>query len=157
MVSEYLVEQANAESSDDPLITLITISHSTLLNPIRCVLNNVPVESRGHTYNVYPFEFVPPELTREGFRPGHLRIDNIDGVIVETLRSVAGTGEEPVLTFEFVFGSTPDDVERVWPLLILQNARYDDVVEGELTLPNISIEPLPGYSFTPRWAPGLVY
>lgn len=157
MASEYLVEVANAESANDPLITLVRISHSSLAAPIRCVLNNVPVESRGETYNVYPFEFVPPEQSREGFQPGHLRIDNIDGVIVETLRSVAGTGEEPVLTFEFVFGSDLDAVERVWPLLILQNARYDDAVEGDLVLPDLTTEPFPGYSFTPRWAPGLVY
>lgn len=157
MASEYLVEQANAESSEDPLLTLVTISHSLLVTPIRCALDVKPVSSRGHTFNVYPFEFVPPEASREGFRPGHLRIDNIDGVIVETLRRVAGSGEAPVLTFEFVWGSDTETVERVWPLLILQNARYDDVVEGDLTLPDLATEPLPGFSFTPRWAPGLVY
>lgn len=156
-MTEKLFQEANAESSGDALLTLVTISHSTLVTPIRCVLNEEDIDSRTHTFRAYPFEFVPPELTREGMRPGHLRIGNIDGVIVQTLRAVAGGGEEPVVTFEFIYASAPDTVERVWPLLILQNARYDDVVEGDVTLPDLTTEPFPGWSFIPRNNPGLVY
>lgn len=156
-MSENLFEQANAYGSGDPLLTLVTISHSLIETSIRCVLNNEDVISRGDTYRAYPFEFVPPELGRDGMRPGRIRIGNVDGQIVEKLRLVAGSGEEPVLTFEFIYGSDPDTVERTWPLLILQNARYDDVVEGDLTMPDLTLEPMPGYSFTPANTPGLVY
>lgn len=156
-MTEKLFQEANADGSDDPLLTLLTISHSSLTDPIRCVLNNEDVESRDHTFTAYPFEFVPPEITKEGYRPGHVRIGNVDGVIVQTLRGVAGSGEEPVLTFEFIYASDPDTVERVWPLLILQNARYDDVVEGDVVLPDLTIEPFPGFSFNAANNPGLVY
>lgn len=157
MVSEYFVQQANAENSADPLLTLLTISHSSLETPIRCVLNTEDLPSRGNLFKAYPFEFTPMEQGRDGIRPAHIRISNIDGVIVETLRTVAGGGEEPVLTFEFVYASDPDTVERNYPLLILQSAKYDDVVEGDMVLPDLSTEPMPGYSFNPRWAPGLIY
>lgn len=156
-MSEKLFREANAEGSGDPLLTLVTISHSLLAVPIRCVLNNEAVVSRSHSYQAYPFEFVPPEITKEGFRPGHLRIGNVDGVIVQTLRSLAGSNEEPVLTFEFVYGSDLETVERVWPLLILQNAKYDDAVEGDLTLPDLTVEPFPGFSFNAANNPGLVF
>lgn len=157
MVSDYLAQQANAESRDDVFLTLLTISHSTLPTPIRCVLNDEDVISRGATYTAYPFEFTPQEMSKDGIKPAHINIANIDGRIITLLRTVAGSGEEPVMTFEFVFASDPDAVERYWPLFILQNARYDDGIEGDLVLPDLSTEPIPGYSFTPNWAPGLVY
>lgn len=157
MVSEYLAQQANAESREDVFLTLLTISHSTLATPIRCVLNDEDVISRGATYTAYPFDFTPAELSKDGAKPARISIGNIDGRIITLLRTVAGSGEEPVMTFEFVFASSPDDVERSFPLFILQNARYDDAIEGDLVLPDLSIEPIPGYSFTPNWAPGLVY
>lgn len=156
-MTEKLFQEANAEGSGDPLLTLLTISHSSLAQPIRCVLNNENIDSRSHTFTAYPFEFVPPELTRDGFKPGQVRIGNVDGVIVQTLRSVAGSGEEPVMTFEFVYASAPDTVERAWPLLILSNAKYDDVVEGDVGLPDLTTEPFPGYSFNYANNPGLVY
>lgn len=157
MVSDKLAEEANSESSDDPFLSLLTISHSALAEPIRCVMDRADFVSRGNTFIAYPFELTPQEQSKDGIKPAHIRIGNVDGRIVETLRAVAGSGEEPVLTLEFVFASDPDTVEMAWPLFMLQNAKYDDVVEGDLVLPDLTIEPVPGFSFTPRWAPGLVY
>ena len=157
MISEYLCQQANRDSSGDPILTLVTISHSSLAEPIRCVANGEEFVSRGETFIAYPFEFVPMEQTRDGLQMARIRIDNIDGAIIATLRSIAGTSQPPQATFEFVYASAPNYVERQWPGLEMRDAAYDDAIEATLAFPNLQIEPFPRYRFTNATHPGLVY
>ena len=157
MVSEHLVQEANKDTSSDPLLILLTITHSSLTQPIRLVLNGEDFVSRGATYRFAPFELTPPEQTQDGIQSARLRIENISGEIIATLRTAAGTSEPPEAHYEQVFASAPDTVQKQWPGLIFLDAHYDDSIEVSLGMPDLTREPFPLYRFTHKTHPGLVY
>jgi hypothetical protein len=157
MVSEYFINDANKDVSSDPRLVLLTITHATLTDPIRLVLNGEDFVSRGHTYRFCPFEIIPPEQTADGLQPASLRIENISGEIIATLRQAAGTSEPPEARWELVFASAPDVVETKWPGLVFIDARYDDAIEVTLGMPDLTREPFSQYRFTRKTHPGLVY
>ena len=157
MVSEYLVTDANKDVSSDPRLVLLTITHASLTQPIRLVLNGEDFVSRGVTYKFAPFELTPPEQTQDGLQPAKLRIENISGKIITVLRTAAGTSEPPEAKYELVFASAPDVVEQKWPGLIFLDAHYDDCIEVSLGLPDMTREPFSQYRFTRKTHPGLVY
>ncbi len=155
MVSEYLATQANKDCSADPLLTLVTVTHATLVPPFRCVLNGEDIISRGDTYVAAAFAFLPPEQTQDGIKPARFRIENIESKLIELLRSVAGTDNPPQATFEFIYPSAPDLVERKYPGLVFGDTPYDDVVEIALVLPDLTVEPANKFRFSQVTHPGL--
>jgi hypothetical protein len=156
-MSEYLAIDANRDSSDDVLLCLATITHATLEQPLRVVLNTEDVISRGNIYRSCPFEFVPPEQTRDGLQPASLRIENIGQDAITLVRSTAGVGSPPEATFEFVYASAIDVPERSWPSLVFQNAPYDMAsITIRLALPDLEQEPVSKYRFSRATHPGLV-
>ncbi len=157
MVSEYLIAEANKDVSSDPLLTLLTITHASLTPPFRCVLDGKPIVSRGETYLDTPFAFLPPEQTQDGLKQGRLRIENVESNLIELLRSVAGTDDPPQATFEFIYASAPDFVERKFPNLIFRDVPYDDTIEITLGLPDLTVEPVNQFRFSRATHPGLVY
>ena len=157
MVSDYFITQANKEVSSDPLLALLTISHSSMTEPLRIVLNGESIVSRGNTYKFAPFEITQPEQTQDGLQPAKLRIENLSGKVITVLRTAAGSGDPPQATFELVFASAPDTVEDQWPGLIFQDATYSDCIEVSLGMPNLTREPFPRYRFTRKTHPGLIY
>jgi len=157
MVSEYLVREANKDVSSDPLLTLVTITHATLTPPFRCVLNGEAITSRGNEYVAAAFAFLPPEQTQDGIKPARFRIENIESSLIELLRSVAGTDDPPQATFEFIYASAPDLVEKDYPGLVFHDAPYDDVIEISLILPDLTVEPAVQFRFSRATHPGLVY
>lgn len=157
MVSEYLIAEANKDVSSDPLLTLLTVTHTLLIPPFRCVLNGEPFVSRGETYVATPFAFLPPEQTQDGLKAGRLRIENVESNLIELLRGVAGTSDPPQATFEFVYASAPDLVEKKFPNLIFRDVPYDDAIEITLGLPDLTTEPVNQFRFCRATHPGLVY
>ncbi len=157
MVSEYLAVEANKDTSGDPLLTLITVTHAQLIPSFRCVLDQQAIVSRGNTFVPAGFSYLPPEQTREGLKPGRFRIENIESTLIETLRAIAGTDDPPEATIEFVYASAPDNVEVTWPSFVFRDAKYDDVIDIALALPDLSVEPAIKYRFTRSAFPGLIY
>jgi hypothetical protein len=157
MVSEYFATDANQDVSADPRLALLTITHASLDQPIRLVLNGEDFVSRGVTYRFAPFELTPPEQTKDGVQPARLRIENISGEIITVLRTAAGTSEPPQASWELVFASAPDIVEKTWPGLVFLDAHYDDSIDVSLGMPDLTREPFSQYRFTRKTHPGLVY
>ena len=157
MVSEYFATDANQDVSADPRLALLTITHASLAQPIRLVLNGEDFVSREVTYRFAPFELTPPEQTKDGVQPARLRIENISGEIITVLRTAAGTSEPPQASWELVFASAPDIVEKTWPALIFLDAHYDDSIEVSLGMPDQSREPFPQYRFSNKTHRGMVY
>lgn len=157
MSTERLAVEANKDCSSDPLLTLITITHSLLEQPFRAVLDPKPITSRGNLFLPAPFEWISPEESREGLKPATLRLDNVESDIIEVLRLAAGSENRPQVVAEFVFASAPDSVEMQWPSLLFMDARYDDVIDISLNLPDMTTEPACRYRFSRAMYPGLVY
>jgi hypothetical protein len=142
-----------AESTGEVFLLLLTLSHATLLTPIRVVLNTENIVSRGNTFLAFPFEFVLPGEREDQIPRCRLRIDNVDRQIVTALRNATSA---IALLAEIVLAAQPDTVDATFDGFTLKDARYDVlIVEGDLALEDPLNEPAIADRFTPSNFPGI--
>ncbi len=142
----------NEQETDEVWLPLVTIAHEALADPIRAVANPENVTSRDMLFVGLPFELTLPDETEDGPGEVRLRIDNVDRMIVDTLREI---NTPPTVTVEVILASQPDTVELSVDNLTLRDARYDVVtVEGVLRFEDLTTEPI-AEIISPERFPGL--
>lgn len=151
-VSDEFREAAFAQETDAAPLFLLQIDDDSLSEPIRVVNNQTDIVSNGETYVGLAFEIGLPSETDDQSRVT-IRIDNVDRVIVDSLRAVTG---RPVFTLSVVLADTPDLVEAGPYEMTLSEADYDaGQVTGVLVFDDILAEPFPGDSFIPSTHAGM--
>lgn len=151
-LSTAALNSAFAEQTDEVWLTLLTISHPSLTEPLRCVNNIENVVSNGYTYTAVPFFVELPTENSETPGEARLRIDNIDRAIVQVIREIA---EPPSVSIAVVLASQPDIEEVRIDGLVLKNVGYDvGTVQGALSFDELAVEPICEL-ITPDRFPGL--
>lgn len=146
-------EAVNAQETGEAFLVLIEIAHAALSTPIRVTSDGVSTISNGDTYLPYPYDISLPDDPEQGVSSAQLTIDNIDRVIVESIRSISTA---PTVTIRIVLGSDPDTIEAEFPNFEFREISYDAMtVSGDLTLKTFMGEPYPGDSFLPSLFPGV--
>ena len=142
-----------AQQTDVVWHILLTISHESLLEPIRVVNNTENVTSRGNVFQAFPFLINIPEDSAERTPTVQLQIDNIDRSITQTIRSLAS---KPTIILEIITSADTDQLE-VGPFEFqLSNVDYDAMlITGTLNYEPILFQPYPSDTFTPSTCPGL--
>lgn len=142
-----------AAECTDEFIVLLTLDHADLEEPIRVNSSGVDVVSRSNSFLAYPFNLTMPDDTGDRPSRAKLSIDNIDRVIVQTMRELTSA---PSMLIEIVRAADLDTVEASFPDFLFVNISYDHLaVEGELTLEEFMNEPYPQGIFSPNYFPGL--
>lgn len=142
----------NAQQTGEVYLVLLTISHPNIAQPIRVVNNNENVTSRGDLFVAFPFEIDLPGEDSDNPPLARLRIDNVDRMIVNSIRQI---DSPPSVTIEVVLASQPNTVEVSFDSLVMRNVGYDAaVVTGELVFEQIVVEPV-ATTMTPAKFPGL--
>lgn len=157
-------ESYAAETGHVPIM-LITFNHVEMAFPIR--LSTDPTQrvvetdsiigygtiSRGETYAFMPMRLKLPDDTDSGPGDMQIELDNVDRVMVATIRNI----HSPLnVRVEIVMSNAIDTVDLVWPEYILTNIQYNaTTITGTMTLENLTREPFPGLIFTPSTAPGI--
>ncbi len=153
MPTATFTHELQADTSDDPLLTLLTIDHADLAEPMRLVMDRVACISRGATFNPYPFEFAAPGDGDEGSTAARIVIDNIDRRIIETIRALS---TPPTVLVEIVLGSDPDAVEESFPPFEIRAASGDRMqISADLTDIDDDGEAATRFHFVPSMAPAL--
>lgn len=149
-----LARQAlHAEATADAFLILLTLSHTALEEPLRVSSDAVDTVSRAMTFTAFPFALTLPDDIDNQAPEARLTIDNIDREIVRTLRGLASA---PTVLIEIVRAATPDIIEAQFQDFRLTNVTYDSqVVSGNLTLEDFTMEPFPAAVFSPGYFPGL--
>jgi hypothetical protein len=151
-LSTAAVASANAQDTGEVWLVLLTITHETLLNPLRCVNNNEDISSRGLLFTAFPFQIILPSDDPDGVPRATLRIDNVSREALATIRSL---NSPPHVTLEVILASQPDVVEIAYNFLTLRNATYDaTLIEGELYFDSMFSDPIT-VTMTPSRFPGL--
>lgn len=151
-LSSRALDSAFSAQTDDVWLTLLTIEHESLSEPLRFVNNFASLTSRGNVYVAFPFELEFPEQDAESPGEARITIDNIDRQIVNTIR---GISSPPDLTLEVVLAATPDTVEASFSGMTLRNVQYDALkVSGTLRFEDIVTEPV-SVQMTPARFPGM--
>ena len=161
-VSLVFKQEAYKQETDVVTIALLTFESDELPEPIYVasdafeMLPTAQVDgvlSNGIEFIYMPFEIWLPRDDKTGTVSAKLMIENIDRVIVETVRSI----RQPVhVKIQLVLSRDVDTVEREFKNFQLSNVRYDAmVVEGSLNLEYWGLEPFPSGRFVPAGFPGM--
>jgi Domain of unknown function (DUF1833) len=95
-------------------LTLLTVSHPDLVQPIRLVNNTEPITSRGNVFSDTAFEEQwPPDVASQD-PTIYIRLNNASQVLLDALSALTS---EPSITCELVIASDPDTVIRSIPAL----------------------------------------
>lgn len=151
-ITANAVESANASATDEVWLMLLDITHPDLSEPIRVVNNNENITSNGNLYIAYAFSVELPGDNDDVPRV-QLRIDNVDRVIVDSIRAIDTRPATAIL--RVILASAPDDIIAEFNAS-LQTVDYDQYeVTGTFGTEAILSEPFPGHTFTPSSHPGL--
>lgn len=141
-----------APQTDEVWLVLLTITHEDWDEPLRFVNNYDSITSRGELYMAFPFTIELPEQDPEALGEARLTLDNIDRIIVTTIRQIQSP---PKVTFEIILADDPDVVEAVFSGLTLRNCSYDaQLVTGTLRYEEMVSEPV-SLEMTPARFPGM--
>lgn len=160
-VTDTLKEEVFAQNTEEVFVTLLTLSHPDLSQPIRVcsdpavdlVSGSRGTASRGEDFVFLPFELIPPGQSGDSLPTGRLRVDNVSREIVQAVRLISSPAD---ILIEVVMASAPDVVEAVIAGFQLRNIKADALtVEGELSTIRFDMEPFPRGSFTPSQFPGM--
>lgn len=152
-LSSNAVAALMAQSTDKVFLVLLTIDHPDLGTPFRLVNNTEDVTSNGDLYTAYPFEISFPSEDGENISSASLILDNVDQLLVSTIRSLQS---EPTVQLNLVIFDTPDVVEAGPMDFLLRGVKYDSFkIVAELTFEPILQEPFPKDIMSPKVFPGL--
>lgn len=150
--SDPAITSQNAEATDQVWLTLITLDHDTLSDPIRVCSNNENITSDGHLFVAWEFDILLPGEDPDSPSSARLSIGNIDPLIIRTLREISSP---PQITIQVVLAATPNVLEAEFVGLVLRNASYDaGKISGDLVFEEILTEPV-ATTMTPAMFPGL--
>ncbi len=152
-VSAVFKQAVNAQETNQVFLLLITISHPNLAVPIRCVVNDEDITSRGNIFQAYPVDVELPDDVEDAPPQARLTIDNISTEITRAVRAIRS---KPTVLLEIVLSEDLDTVEIEFPSFDLVDISYDSMtVTGSLQVDDFTREPYPSISFTPGYFPGL--
>lgn len=151
-LSPVAIDAANRPQTGEIFLVLLTIRHPTLNDDIRVVNNNEDIVSNGRAYIAYPFEIELPGEDAEQPPMARLRIDNVDRLLVATIREIL---TPPTAKIQVVLASQPNTVEIEFDGLTLRNVVYDaSTISADLAFEQIMVEPV-ATMMTPSKFPGL--
>ena len=165
-ISDDLRREAWLAESRQPLVCL-EITHASLPVAIRVVNNTQNVRLANtdteNDFIAFAFEIALPDQLEDSPPSCKLKIDNVDGVIAESLRSISTPASVKLLVVRVVEDAPAAtdtvlvDTEIEFPIFKLSNVSIDALtVQGTLTVENLVREPFPCHVFSPAEFPGLI-
>jgi len=146
-LSAAAYEAVFSAETNQVFLILIEINHADMASPIRVVNNHQAISSNGQAYVPYAFEFDPPDEREGVVTNAKLIIDNIDRIIVATIRSLS---TPPTVTISIVLADTPDSIEAGPVEFKLKNVSYNvETVSGDLIYNDIDNLNIPFDTFNP--------
>ena len=140
------------QTGDDPYVALITITHPTLEEPIRAVMDTRDLVSQGETFKAGKAMFSLPSRGQGNSRAS-VTIANVDARIALAAQTLVTPAE---FLFQVVNAELPDIVEIEWPPMELVNVGGDVLaVTGDLASVVSLLDQYPRIRLTLDIAPGL--
>lgn len=151
-LTNNLLAQLYGERSDDPLLMLVTLTH-TSFTTLRLVNNTEDVISRGNTHIAFPMRINLPAEDGVNVLKSQIQFDNVSLDLIDEIRSVT----TPIdTTIELVLASDPDTVEISFNEFKISNVRYDSrAINADLFLDDFLHTELTSERYTPTIYPGL--
>ena len=152
-LSPELLAQIFAQQSEDPFLTLVTLSHPSFAQDIRLVNNSTDIVSRGNTYQAFPILIRLPVDDGETARNFTMDFDNASLELIEEIRSVT---TQIKVKLEMILASLPDAVQMEQPersiITLTYNARS---IRANVVLDNFLSVEVTSEKYGPGNFPGI--
>lgn len=155
ILTPELLAQLYAQESNDPFLTLVTLSHPSFASDILLVNNTADVVSRTNTYSAFPLKITLPVDDGEKTREASIEFDNVSLELIDELRSVTNTPRINV-KLELVLASLPNDVQMSLEELKIGSISYNKkVISAKLVMDDFLNTELTSEKYGPSNFPGL--
>lgn len=152
-LSNEVLAQLFSQESNDPFLTLLTLSHSSFPSDIRLVNNTEDIVSNGLTYIAFPMKIILPRDDGETTREVSIEFDNVSLELMNELRTVTTFIN---VKLEMVLASIPDAVQISFSELKIQNVTYNKTkVTARLFLDSFLNTEISSEKYTPTSYPGI--
>ena len=153
ITSVELRQSAFSAETEDIWLVLLTLTHATLVEPIRVVNNITRIASNGEHFEAFGFDFEFPADASDRPPQARLVIDNVSLELVETIRSISSP---PLVRMDFIRSSAPDVLELTLQGFSLKDTSWDaQRMSGTLAQEDIVTEGYPADNFSPASFRGL--
>lgn len=152
-LSPELIAQLFSQSSTDPLLTLITMSHVSWVSDKWFVNNTESIISNGLTFLPFPMRITLPVDDGESARQVAIEFDNVSLDLVNNIRSVTS----PInIRIQMILASIPNDIQMSIDELRVGNITYDKhKVSARLYMDNFLSSALTSERYAPQNFPGI--
>jgi hypothetical protein len=152
-LSPELVAQLFAQESDDPFLTLVTLSHDSFADDVRLVNNSVPIISRDKEFIPFPMRIRFPVDDGETAREFSIEFDNVSLDLIAGLRTVT---DEIHVKIEMILASMPNVVQIEVDELKIATVGYNkSTVQAKIILDNFLNTEMTSERYSPSNFPGL--
>lgn len=148
-----LKSQMFSQESDDPFLTLLTLSHLETSWAARLVNNSSDIVSNGYTFTAFPMKIKLPVDDGEQARDFTITIDNVSLELIQTLRTVTTAINVKI---EMVLASMPNVVQLSFDDLQIRTIAYDaKQITAKIVLDNFLTVGMTSERYNPTNFPGL--
>ncbi len=151
-LSAELLAQLYAQESNDPFLTLVTLSHDSF-DDIRLVNNTENIISNGLEFIAFPMRITLPKDDGETLREVAIEFDNVGLELIEEIRTVTDFID---VSLQMVLASIPDEIQFSFNELKIQSITYNSKrVSAKLFMDSFLNTEISGEKYTPLIFPGL--
>lgn len=148
-----LLAQLFKQESEDPFLTLVTLSHSTFPSDIRLVNNSVNITSNGNVFTAFPMKIRLPVDDGESARDFTIEFDNVSRELIEEIRSVTTAIGVKI---EMILASMPDTIQMSQEDLLLSAVSYNaNRISAKIVMDSFLNVEITSEKYTPTNYPGL--
>lgn len=152
-LSPELLAELYSQTSSDPFLTLVTLTHPDFTETIRLVNNTKNIVSRSETYQAFPMKIRLPADDGETSREFNIEFDNVSLELVEEIRTVTTS---ITVKIEMILASMPDVVQMSQEDLKIISVGYDSrKITARITLDNFLNTEMTSERYGPTNFPGI--
>lgn len=150
-LSNELKAQIFAQQSEDPFLTLVTLTGPSFT--FRLVNNSKNIISNGQTFMAFPMKVRLPVDDGESARDFQIEFDNASLLLISSLRSVTS----PInCQIDMILASMPDVIQMSVTDLLIRSIVYDKSrVSAKIVLDNFLAVAMTSERYTPIAYPGM--
>ncbi len=152
-LSAELLAQIFSQNSNDPFLTLVTLSHDSFAGEICLVNNTKNIVSRGRTFRAFPMSIRLPMDDGETARNFVIDFDNASLELIEEIRSVT---TKIGVKLEMILASMPDAVQMSQEDLEISTLSYTATkISANIVLDGFLNSELTSEQYGPSNFPGI--
>jgi hypothetical protein len=152
-LSPELLEQLYGQQSNDPFLTLLTLTNPLFSETIYVVNNSENITSNGQEYTAFPFSLTLPIDDNETVRSVSITFDNTSLELINEFRTAT---QEIDVTMKMILASRPDEIQYEIGELKLKGIEYNNkTIRASLVMDDFLSVGLTSEKYTPTNYPGL--